>query len=567
LTETDSATTAVQAAEERSIGADPDRNRSPPRFGRADRCSTLCRVAPESIRSRHAEDDPLDIDTQETIDFLTASLPPPVERIDTHAAVVLLAGDLAYKLKRSVRFSFLDYSTLARRERALRDELRLNLRTAPEIYRRLVPVTRRPSGELALDDSGAVVEWLLEMNRFPPDATLDCVAARGDLDFGIVDQLAAVIADFHAHAEIRPTFGGDDSMRGVVDENQENLVELANERLPRTRIDTVHRLTCDALDAHRGLLDTRRAAGRVRQCHGDLHLKNIVVLDGRPVLFDCIEFNEQYACIDVLYDLAFCVMDLLDRGYPVLAHRLLQGWIELTEDDGGLALLPAFLAIRATIRAKVTALAARLRPGDPGDVDRAQQAFDYLALAERVLAPAPARVVALGGRSGTGKSAVAMALAPSLGALPGAIVLRSDVIRKAMLGRRPTDRLGDEAYTPTISASVYARVRERVSVIVGGGHSAIVDSVFGQPPDRASLASVGRERGVPFTGIWLIAPQQVLFDRVAGRFGDASDADAAIVRAQSTLADVRPEGWHVIDADRPLDAVVADVRAAIRCDG
>ena len=500
---------------------------------------------------------------EQTIRFLIdVALERPVTRIDTHAAVVLLSGDRAYKMKRAVRFSFLDFSTLDRREQTLRTELVLNRRTAPDLYLRVLPVTRGSDGELALDDRGEPVEWLLEMRRFPSDATLDRIADRGRLRLSAIDQLAAVIASFHEGAEHRRDRGGFAGMCAVVDENADNLREFAGTIFPATQVTELADQAFGALRQRKELLEARRRDGFVRHCHGDLHLANIVEIAGAPVLFDCLEFNEEYACIDVLYDLAFLVMDLLDRDLAQHAQRLLQGWIDRTSDDSALALLPLFLATRAVVRAKVIALQAVECTNEEERRRLAGKALVYFALARRALAPASPRLVAIGGRSGTGKSALAMSLAPRLGALPGAIVLRSDVIRKALVGEEPTRRLGLDAYAPDVSARVYARIAARARALIGAGHSVIADAVFGSSDDRALIEETATNLSVPFNGLWLTAPEAVLETRVAQRQDDASDADVDVVRSQRSI-DCQAS-WLHISSGRPLDQVLHDASRALR---
>ncbi len=493
------------------------------------------------------------------LEFLCGgALGPGVERIDTHAAIVLLAGERAFKLKRPVRYSFLDFTTLARREAVLRHELELNRAFAPELYRRVLPVARGPAG-LALDGPGAPVEWLLEMRRFPAADQLDRVAARGGLSDGVVDALAATVARSHAGAAPRPDLGGAAAMLEIAIGNRTDLEAAVPALFAAAPVRDLDAATMAALARHGPLLDRRRASGHVRHCHGDLHLANIVLLDGRPVLFDCIEFDDGFACIDILYDLAFLVMDLVEKGHRPAAVRLLNGWLERTEDHAGLALLPLFLSLRAAIRAKVLGLAALHDPA----ADRAAPGH-YLGLAARFLAPPPPVLLAVGGASGTGKTTLARQLAPDLpGPAPGAVILRSDVIRKALFGRAATDRLPPEAYAPGVSTRVFAAIAAIAATCLAAGHSVIADAVYGHPGQRAAIAAVAAAHGVAFHGVWLEAPLALKLERVAGRTGDASDADAAVVRRQAETMDDRGVTWRRLVADRPVAALAAEVRGRL----
>ena len=496
------------------------------------------------------------------VDFLEGgALGGPAERVDTHAAIVLLAGERAYKLKRPVRYSFLDFTALAAREAALRHELALNRRTAPELYVRVLPVTAGPDGGLVLDGKGTPVEWLLEMRRFPADAQLDRIAAAGGLRPELVDALADVIAKAQAEAPPRPDQGGAAAMRVVAEGNAEDLRAAVPEVFAADGVDALVASTRERLASIAGLLDRRRAHGLVRHCHGDLHLANIVLLGDRPTLFDCIEFDDAIACIDVLYDLAFLIMDLIEKGHPEAACRLLNRWLERTGDHGGLSLLPLFLSLRAVIRAKVLGLAVTQGAGtDPADACR------YLALGHAFLNPPAPFLVAIGGQSGTGKTTLARAVAHRIGAAPGAVILRSDVIRKGRFGREPTDRLPPEAYVPAVSRQVFAAIAERAAECLTAGHAVIADAVYGTPEQRAGIAAAAARCGVPFLGVWLEAPQATCAARVTARTGDASDADAAVVARQGQNIDFGSVGWHRLRADRPIAEVAADVLALLTDD-
>jgi predicted kinase len=271
------------------------------------------------------------------------------------------------------------------------------------------------------------------------------------------------------------------------------------------------------------------------------------------VLFDCLEFSEELGTVDVLYDLAFLIMDILERGYAHAAWRLDQAYGELTEDDEGKALLPLFLAVRATVRAKIQGFSARVLAGEQASAAR-RRAADYLKLARQALEPAPARLIAVGGRSGTGKSSLAASLAPQLLPLPGATVLRSDVVRKRLLGRQPTDRLPAEAYTDQVSERVFARMAERAAVLLKAGRCVVVDGTYGDPAHRRAIETVAKRHGVPFTAFWLNAPEKLLVERVTARKGDASDATAGVVLRQQGLESC-PEGWFPLHAGRPLEEV------------
>jgi uncharacterized protein len=470
-----------------------------------------------------------------------------VERIETHASVVFLAGTRAWKLKRAVRYDYLDFSTVERRKAMCEAELRINRRTAAGLYRRIVSVTREADGSLALGGHGTPVEWLIEMVRFDQEGLLDRRAARHALDLALMPALAATIARFHVEAERCPEHGGKSAMAWVIAGNAAGFAEEGGDALDAAACAALTSDARDALERNGALLDDRRDGGFVRRCHGDLHLRNIVMLDGRPTLFDAIEFNDEIACIDVLYDLAFLLMDLWRRQLPSHANAIWNTYLAETVDLEGVPLLPLFLSCRAAVRAKTSATAARLETDPQRRRELQERAREYVSVAQRLLhRPAPC-LIGIGGLSGSGKSTLAQGLAPVVGAAPGAVVIRSDVIRKRLCGVDPTERLGSEGYTTEVSRRVYASVIERASLTVRGGHGVIADAVFAHASDREALEQAARTAGVPFVGLWLAAPVSELITRSERRQSDASDAGPDVIRRQLNQ-DTGLITWQRIDA-------------------
>jgi hypothetical protein len=476
----------------------------------------------------------------------------PVERIDTHTAVVFLAGDRAYKLKRAVLYDYFDGSTRDRRRALCEAEVALNRRTAPTIYRGVVAVARGAMGRLALGGEGAAVDWLIAMNRFDQDGLFDRLAESGRLDLELMPPLAVAIAAFHRQADRRQDQGGAAGLKWVIEGNRAGFAEASC--LDPAAARRVTELALTTLDHHAVALDRRREAGFVRQCHGDLHLRNIVRLDGQPTLFDAVEFNDRIACTDVLYDLAFLLMDLWRRALPRHANAVWNRYLLETGDLDDLGLLPLFLSCRAAVRAKTSATAAAFQQ-EPSRRDVLQTlAREYLAMAERLLQPARPCLMAVGGLSGSGKSTLALTLAPSVGAPPGAVVLRSDEVRKQLFDTPLLEPLGPEGYTPAVSSRVYAVLAERAGRVIRAGHSVIVDAVYGNEIERDAIEGVAAAAGVPFRGLWLDAPEALLMDRAEARRHDPSDADAEIVRRQVA----RSPGsiaWERIDASGTPDDV------------
>jgi uncharacterized protein len=485
-----------------------------------------------------------------------------VERIETHSSIVFLAGTRALKLKRAVRYDYLDFSTPDRRKAMCDAEVRINRLTAPAIYQGVVAVTRESDGSLALDGRGAPVEWLVAMARFDQAGLFDRLAARGELALGVMRPLASVIARFHQAAGPRRDHGGAAGLAWVIDGNETGFAEQGAGILDPALCAALTAESRAALAAVGALADARRDGGLVRQCHGDLHLRNIVLLDGHPTLFDAIEFNDEIACTDVLYDLAFLLMDLWRRSLRGHANAVLNGYLAESPDLEGLALLPLFLSCRAAVRAKTSATSAGLQVDPRRRGELQDLAREYLAMARRFLHPPAPCLAAVGGLSGTGKSTLALAVAPEVGAVPGAVVIRSDEIRKGLLGVAPLDRLGPEGYAPEVSRRVYALVAQRAMQVVATGHSAIVDAVYARPDERDAIERHAAGAGVPFLGLWLEAPEALLTARAAGRRLDPSDADADVIRRQARR-DTGPIAWRRVDASGTAGRVLAHVKALL----
>ncbi|WP_429925728.1 AAA family ATPase (plasmid) [Agrobacterium vitis] len=492
-------------------------------------------------------------DQRNTIAFLsrtaTHGASGPVERIETHISIIFLVGAKAYKMKKALKLPYVDFSTASIREDACRKEIALNSETAPGLYIGLRRITRAASGDLEFDGSGPLEEAVVEMMRFDQEHLFDRIATAGNLTPELVTATARMVADYHAKAPVVSAGGGANNMAAVLDINDAGFATShVFDPAAVTRLGERLRIV---LGRHASLLDQRALKGRVRRCHGDLHLRNICLLDARPCLFDCIEFSPQIATIDVLYDLAFLLMDLWHRDFAELANLLANRYLDATGDDEGFCLLPFFMAIRAAVRAHVTATQAE-EPGQ--DVGRlSAEAKSYFGLATALLEEKQPHLIAIGGLSGTGKTTVADSLAPKLGAAPGARIVESDRIRKALYGVPAETRLPPTAYNRDASKRVYREMARLANLIFSQGSSVVVDAVFARPEDRALIEKC--EVGSGFHGIWLDAAPALLKRRVKGRRGGSSDADLTVL-TQQLQADVGAISWHRIDASMSTEDII-----------
>ena len=491
--------------------------------------------------------------------------PHPVERVElleTHISWVLLTGRYAYKLKKPLALGFLDFSTLDARRRACEDELRLNRRTAPELYLEVVPVTGTEADPL-IGGEGPTIDYAVKMREFPQSALLDRVAARGELSSEQMDELAGTIAEFHARvdrAEPQSEFGTE---HAVIDPARQNfaqilplVTDLESEAALRRLASWTERefgRCCDAFAA-------RRRDGFVRECHGDLHLRNLVLLEGRVLPFDCLEFNAALRWIDVAAEVAFVVMDLIDHRLAAHAWRFLDAYLAETGDYGGLAVLRFYLVYRAMVRAKIACMRAQQLP--EGAAQRTQAAVEcreYLCLAEAFAALDRRALIVTRGLSGSGKTVISRLLVEEL----GVIRVRSDVERKRLHGLAAAERTGAAVgagiYTPEATRGTYERLREVARTIVEAGFPAVVDATFLARADRDAFRALARMLGVPFAIAACEAPEPVLRERIAARNragADASEATLDVLSRQVLAAEP-------LSAAERTFAVAIDTRSSL----
>ena len=450
--------------------------------------------------------------------------------IETHISAIFVGRETAWKMKKAVALGFLDFSSLEARGHFCRRELELNQPAAPGIYRDVVAITRAPDGNLQQGGVGEVVEWVLRMAPVPAGDFLDRVAACGGLDDKLLDAMGDTVFALHQVAPV----AGLDAPAAMASVLAGNLRAARAAGLPEAAIAPLEAALQAGLARLTPLLAARAAVGRIRRCHGDLHLGNLCLWQGKPTPFDALEFDEALARIDTGYDLAFLLMDLDLQAERAAANRVLNRYLARSGDYDLLGPLPLWLALRALVRAHVHA--ARGRDGTA-----------LLHAAQAYLAPAPPLLIAVGGLQGTGKSTLARGLAPALGAAPGALLLRSDELRKRRFGLAPEAPLPPEAYAEEVSRAVHEELFIIAKAALRQGHAVALDAVFLDPDHRRHAAEIAARAGVPFQGFWLEASMEILKSRILARRGDASDATIAVLE-RAAKADPGPIDWIRLDA-------------------
>ena len=482
--------------------------------------------------------------------YSALDFPPGVERparlemIETHISCILLTGVHAYKIKKPVNLGFLDFTTPAARRFYCEEELRLNRRTAPALYLDVVPIAGTASHPLP-GGLGPVIDYAVRMRRFPQHALLDRMVREGTLSAASLEHLGATIAAFHLALPPAEPEAGYASAPQVLAAAVQNFTQIRALSPLRGELGAVEGLRSWTAREHSRLaavFEARKREGAVRECHGDLHLGNIVMLAGRPVPFDCVEFNAAFRWIDVMSEVAFLMMDLEEHGQPGLASRFLNRYLEDTGDYAGLRVLRFYVVYRAMVRAKVALI--RLAQPDAGAQTKANAEGEFLryaGFARRVSTSRRGALILMHGLSGSGKSTVARALADSL----DAVHLRSDVERKRLQGldarTRTASGPGEGIYGAESTQRTYERLEELAGYAISAGYPAIVDATFLEPRDRARFRKLARNAGVPFAIVSCAAPAEVLRDRVLRRQAQGADAsEAGIVVLERQLASFRP---------------------------
>ncbi|QSJ16862.1 AAA family ATPase [Nostoc sp. UHCC 0702] len=486
--------------------------------------------------------------------FYPHAVTEPIELIQTHISYVLLTGDYAYKLKKPVNFGFLDFSTLSKRQHFCHEELRLNQRGAAELYLEVLPVTLA-NEQYHLDGTGETVEYVLKMRQFPQDLLFSSLFEQGKLNEADLEELGRVVAEYHAQAQTNDyirSFGEVPQVRAAFDENYEQSEKYIGGPQTQEQFTQTQQYTDKFFAERTELFASRIQNNYIRECHGDLHLKNIALWQDKITLFDCIEFNEPFRFVDVMYDVAFTVMDLEARKRQDLGNAFLNAYIEQTGDWEGLQVLPLYLSRQAYVRAKVTSFLLD-DPSVPLSVkeEATKTASNYYKQAWEYTQPKQGQLILMSGLSGSGKSTTARYLALQL----GAIQIRSDAVRKHLGGIPLSERGGDDLYTPEMTQKTYARLLNLGIILASQGFSVILDAKYDRQQLRLEAIALAEKHHLPLKIIHCTAPLDVVKERLVNRTGDIADATVDLLESQlkqaETFSDAEKPYVQIWDTTQP----------------
>ncbi|MBD2439704.1 AAA family ATPase [Nostoc sp. FACHB-110] len=463
--------------------------------------------------------------------FYPHAVTEPIKLSQTHISYVLLTGDYAYKLKKPVNFGFLDFSTLEKRQHFCQEELRLNRRGAAELYLEVLPVTLEGE-QYHLGGTVEPAEYVVKMREFPQDTLLSNLFAQGKLNEVHLEELGKVVAQYHTKTETNDyirSFGEVPQVRAAFDENYEQTEKYIGGPQTQQQFDETKAYTDKFFAEKAELFQKRIENNYIRECHGDLHLRNICRWQEKILLFDCIEFNEPFRFVDVMFDIAYAVMDLEAQERPDLSNAYLNTYLEQTGDWEGLEVLPIYLNRQSYVRAKVTSFLLD-DPGVPADVkeEAAKTAAKYYQLAWQYTQPKQGRLILMSGLSGSGKSTTAKYLARQF----NAIHIRSDAVRKHLGGILLSERGGDDLYTPEMTQKTYARLLNLGTILANQGFTVILDAKYDQEKLRQAAISQAQNYQLPVQIIHCTAPIEVIQQRLVKRTGDIADATVDLLASQ-----------------------------------
>ena len=480
----------------------------------------------------------------------------PIRHFETHISDIFLTGAYAYKIKKPVVFEFLDFSSLERRKFFCERELLRNARFAPRLYEAVVPVVRH-GPNFKVGGSGTAVEYAVRMKQFDEDTLFSKLITKGKVTRAMLAQITDEICSLHRDAAKTPGFWDFPSVSKIILDNIDVLRGFVPEVFSAAEVEGLEAGFRKSLDSSRSII-AKRQRTHVRTVHGDLHLNNICMFEGKPTLFDGIEFNDNYSNCDCLADLAFLLMDLQFRGHYSDATCVLNRYLEQSDDYEGLLLLRLYIAYRAAVRAKVNCLTLSSVHSPAEKQNNVELAQRYVSLAIESIAEGAAasalKMVAIGGFSGSGKSTVADELAVAM----NAVRVNSDTLRKHLCGVKLTERAPSSAYTSAVTDKTYHGLYERAQFALSAGLSVIIDATFLEPHFRSACENLARHAGVSFHGLWCTAPRDVITKRLTERTGAISDANIEVFHSQQQK-DIGPMTWRILETVGPVAKIAEDI--------
>ena len=495
-------------------------------------------------------------------DFYPHPVSKKIQLIQTHISYILLTGDYAYKVKKAVNFGFLDFSTLEKREHFCQEELRLNKRGAAQLYLEVLPINQ-DGEQYHLGGTKKPVEYVLKMHQFPQEGLLSTMLEGGKLSESDIEDLGKVVARYHNQTETSDyisSFGEVDKVRLSIDENYELTGKYIGKAQTETQYKETKAYTDNFFTQHPQLFVNRIKNKRIRECHGDLHLRNICMWNSQILLFDCIEFNESFRFVDVMYDIAFTVMDLEARTRKDLANIFLNTYLEQTGDWEGLQLLPLYLSRQAYVRAKVACFLLDESEVSVNEKEESRKiAANYYKQAWNYTKPQQGKLFLMSGVSGSGKCTVARYLSPKF----EAIRIRSDAVRKHLAGIPLLERGSDKLYTDAMSSKTYSKLLELGIMLSTQGFTVILDAKYDKQNIRADVILAAKKHQIPLKIIQCTAPEEILRDRLNRRSGDITDATANLLSSQlqnaEPFSDEEKSYLKIIDTTKPLETQLEEV--------
>lgn len=480
----------------------------------------------------------------------------PVEVINAPISVLFMVGNTVYKLKRAIQYPNIDFSTPEKRKVACVNEMKRSTVYAPHLVTGTKAVKRLKNGRIKIGGmSGEEIDTVIVLKRIPREAWLNALLPSPDFDRFETMDLAEKLSDLHEGAKVFRTKFGVDTLKKTILENEAILGCFAPKLFDVSELNRLTQNSIAQLEKHAALIGFRQKSGRVRKCHGDLLLSNIAYVKKEFLFVSPIEYNEEFECIDTLYDLAYLMMDMESKSLRRLTNILFNHYMAYTNDIDGYPLLPLYQSVRAAFRASIYARLGNIMEGAEKEnvIARAQ---NYFTLACRFLTEHRPMLIACGGLSGSGKSRVAREIGGRINPAPGAVILRDDVVKKQITGRMPHEQFNRTGDTPRMEKLVYDVLREQARTALKVGSCVIVDALFYNPAERRHIENLAVKMGVPFIGFWMDAPLKVRAERIRTRKRNPSDIrDVADLEDQLTLNTGRIH-WNKIMTDQPKEATV-----------